>query len=176
MALSFLTFCCFKSLKDSLRPMFAHHFSNKKAWMDSNIMESILSRLDPEMCLEKRKVVFFGDNATCHPETLQASSANITFVFLPKNTISRLQPLDAAISSSCKYKYRKLLVRHVVSHIDEGRTASQIIELVHVLKAITWLQTTWKSVSTEIIKKFRFDVEDMSAINEEIDIEFQSYL
>ena len=63
--------CCFKSLKYPLRPMSAHHFSNKKAWKDSDIMKSISSRLDHKMCLEKRKVVLFWDNATCHAEALQ---------------------------------------------------------------------------------------------------------
>ena len=41
--------------------------------MDSDIMESILSRLDRKMFLEKRNVVLFWDSTTCHPETLQAS-------------------------------------------------------------------------------------------------------
>ena len=45
------------------------------------------------------------------------------------------------------------------------------------MKAITWLQTAWKSVSTETIKQFfqkcGCDVEDMSVINEEIDTKFQ---
>ena len=64
---------CFKSFKDPLRPMFVHYFSNKKAWMDSDIMESILSLLGRKMCLEKCKIVLFWNNATCHPETLQGS-------------------------------------------------------------------------------------------------------
>ena len=69
-----------------------------------------------------------------------------------------------------------MLVRYVVSRTDEVKTASKIIEDVHVLKTITWLQTTRKIVSTETIKqcfkKCGFDVEDMSIINEEIDTEF----
>ena len=63
---------CFKSLKDVSRPMFVHYFSNKKAWMNSDIMESILQRLDRRMNQEKRIVILFWDNATCHPETAQA--------------------------------------------------------------------------------------------------------
>ena len=65
---------------------------------------------------------------------------------------------------------------YVVSCFEEGNTASQVIEDVIILKAITWLQTTWKSVSTEIIKqyfkKYEFGVGDMSIINEKIDTEF----
>ena len=58
---------------------------------------------------ETRKVILFWDNATCHLETAQASLKNIKLVFLPKNTTSRLKPLDAGIMSNFKHKYRKLL-------------------------------------------------------------------
>ena len=128
---------CFKSLKDLSRPISVHYFSNKKAWMNSDIIESILQRLERRMNQEKQKVILFWDNATCHPETAQASFKNIKLVFLP----SRLQPLDVGIIRNFMHKYRKLLVCYVVSRIDEGKTASQIIKEVHVLKAITWLQT-----------------------------------
>ena len=61
--------------------------------------------------------------------------------------------------------------------MDEGKTASEIIEDIQVLKAISWLQTAGKSVSTETInhcsKKCGCDAGDKSIINEEIDTEFQ---
>ena len=60
---------CFKSLKDVSRPMTVHYFSNKKAWMNSDIMESILQRLDRRMNQEKRKVILFWDNVV--PETIK---------------------------------------------------------------------------------------------------------
>ena len=101
---------------------------------------------------EKRKVILFWDNAKFHPETALAGLKNIKLVFLPKNTRSQLQHLDAGIIRNSKRKYRKLLVHYIVSQIDEGKTASQIIEEVHVLKAITWFQTASKSVVPEIIK------------------------
>ena len=48
---------------------------------------------------------------------------------------------------------------------------------MHVLKAITWLQTAWKSVVPETLKhcfkKCGFDVVNTSVVNEEIDTEFQ---
>ena len=88
---------CSKSLKDASRPMPVHYFSNKKAWMNLDIMESILQRPDRRINQEKWKVILFWDNATCHPETAQAGLKNIKLVFLPKNTTSRLQPFDAAL-------------------------------------------------------------------------------
>ena len=86
------------------------------------------------MCLEKCKVVLFWDNATYQRETLQAILNNIKLAFLLKNTTSLLEPLDAGIIRNFKHKYRKLLLRYVVSRINEGKTASQIIENVHVLE------------------------------------------
>ena len=41
--------------------------------------------------------------------------------------ITRLQPLDAGIIRAFKCKYRKLLMKCVVSQIDEGKKASEII-------------------------------------------------
>ena len=95
------------------------------------VMESILQRLDRRMYQEKQKVILFWDNVTCHPETAQAGLKIIKLVFLPKNTTSQSQPLDAGIIRNFKHKHRKLLVRYVVSRVDEGKTVSQIIEEVH---------------------------------------------
>ena len=90
---------CFNSLKDPLRRMPVHYFSNKKTWIDSDIMESILSRLDRKMCLEKCKVALFCDNATFHPVTLQSSLTNIKLVFLRKNTMHHGYNLLTSVSS-----------------------------------------------------------------------------
>ena len=111
----------FKSLKDRWRPFSVHYFSDKKTFMDSEIMESILLRLDQKVCLENRKVVLFWDNATCHPETLKGKLTKIKLVFLSKNTTTRLQPLDDGINRNFKHKYRKLLVCYVVSWWRELR-------------------------------------------------------
>ena len=120
-------------------------------------------------CAKKSsRLSYFGfwDNATCHPETLQARLTNIKIVFLPKNTTSGLQFLNASIIRSFKHKYRKLLVCHVVSRIDEhvywnGHLASNRLE-----KCIHGGQKQW-------FKKCGFDVGDMSIVNEEIGTEFQ---
>ena len=54
---------------------------------------------------------------------------------------------------------------------------SQIIRGVHVFKANTWLQNTWKSVSTETMEQFfqncGFDAGDKSILNEKTDTKFQ---
>ena len=64
--------------------MSVHYISNKKAWVNNDIMEIILSRLDHKMKREYRKVILFLDNAICHTETLQKDLRNINLVFLTK--------------------------------------------------------------------------------------------
>lgn len=64
--------------------MSVHYISNKKAWVNNDIMEIILSRLDHKMKREYRKVILFLDNAICHTKTLQKDLRNINLVFLTK--------------------------------------------------------------------------------------------
>ena len=98
---------CFRGLKDPLRPANIHCFSNPKPWMTSDIMLAVLKRFNRKLLFEQRKVILFLDNATCHPESMVDSFSQIKIIFLPKNTNSRLQPLDAGIIRNFKVKYRK---------------------------------------------------------------------
>ena len=102
-------------------------------------MENVLGLLDRKLRLEGRKVTLFLDSPPCHPETLQNNLTNTKFIFLPKRTTFRLQPLDAGIIRASKCKYRKLLMKYVVSQIDEGKKVSEIIQDVNIAKAIHWL-------------------------------------
>ena len=50
---------CFKSLKNASKPVSMHYFSNKKACMNSEVMESILQRLDRRMNQKNEKLSCF---------------------------------------------------------------------------------------------------------------------
>ena len=119
--------------------------------MRTEIMENVLRLLDRQVQLERKKIILFLDNAPCHPETLQNNLKYIKLIFLPKCTTSRLQPLDADIIRAFKWKYRKRLMKCVVSRIDEGKNSSEIIQDVNIAKSIHWLQVAWRDVSTETI-------------------------
>ena len=84
-------------------------------------------------------------NATCHPEDMSDKLSHIKVVFPPKNTTSRLQPLDA---ENFKCHYRKLLIKHVIANIDSdsSTTASDIAQTINLLKAIEWVKQTWDQV------------------------------
>ena len=127
---------CFKGLRDPLRPGNVHYFSNSKSWMTSEIFETLLSKLSRKLIFENRKVILFLNNATCHPESIDDKFSNIKIVFLPKNTTSRLQPLDAGIIRNFKVKYRKSLVKYVLSRINDNASAAEIVQDVNISMAI----------------------------------------
>jgi hypothetical protein len=72
-------------------------------------------------------IVLFLDNAPCHPSDLKDKFSNINIVFLPKNTTSKTQPLDAGIIKVWKVKTRRKLLRYVCSKVGQ-ETASEIVK------------------------------------------------
>ena len=74
-------------------------------------MEAVLARFNRKLVFENRKVILFLDNSTCHPESMIGQFLQIKINFLPQNTNSRLQPLDAGIIQNLKVKYRKRLAK-----------------------------------------------------------------
>ena len=94
------------------------YFADSKSWMQVEIMEKVLETLN-QMVKEERNVILFLDNATVHPISLVDKFSNIKVLFLPKNTVSRLQPLDTGIIQSFKSKYRKKLMRYVIARVIE---------------------------------------------------------
>ena len=87
------------------------YFSDEKSWMSTQIMIKVLSMLDAKMKSQNRNVILFIDNAHCLPLDLRT----IKVCFLPTNTTSGLQPIDAGISQSFQVKYCKLLLKSVIS-------------------------------------------------------------
>ena len=96
--------CCLKRTNAASKQV--SNFADGKSWIEIDIMEKMLEKLNYIMMLENRNVLLFLDNATAHPENLVGKYSSIKIVFLPKNTTSRLQPLDAGIIKNFKVKYR----------------------------------------------------------------------
>ena len=103
--------------------------------------------------------------------------SNIKLAFLPKNTTSRLQPLDAGIIRSFKLKYGKLLIRYVISRVDNNKQASNIINEINILKVIGWVKSAWKEFTSDTMKhcfeKCGFPTDDYVATAQDSDDEFE---
>jgi hypothetical protein len=157
---------CFKGVDQTMLPV--SWKSNRKAWMTSTLFQEWLLQLDRKMGLNKRKILLFLDNATCH---MDLPLQNIKLQFLPPNTTSCLQPLDQGIIKVFKGYYRKKLLRHVLSRIVEVTTPSDVRHCVHVLHAIRWIASAWEEVTIPTIfncfRKAGFMHIDMLAMQEE---------
>ena len=170
---------CFMKLQDLSRPANVHYFSNPKSWTISEVMEAVLARFNRKLEFEDRKVILFLDNATCHPESMIGQFSQIKMIFLPKNTTSRLQPLNADIIQNFKVKYQRSLVKYVLARIQEDASAMQIVKGMDLLVAIQWLQEAWKEVTNLTIKNcfekcgIKGDNELME-VGEDDDLEFEA--
>ena len=127
---------CFRYLEDKTRPANLDYFSIEKSWMNTDIIVKILSMLDAKMKSQNRNIILFIDNAPCHLcRDLKGKFSNINVCFLPKNTTSHLQPLNAGIIQNFKVKYRKLLLKFVISRVNDKKTGSEIVKEVDILKS-----------------------------------------
>ena len=170
---------CFMKLQDLSRPANVHYFSNPKSWTISEVMEAVLARFNRKLEFEDRKVILFLDNATCHPESTIGQFSQIKMIFLPKNTTSRLQPLNADIIQNFKVKYRRSLVKYVLARIQEDVFAIQIVKGVDVLVAIQGLQKAWKEVTNLTIKNYfeKCNIKgdnELMEVEEDDDLEFEA--
>ena len=129
------------------------YYSQKKAWMDGEIMELVLAKLNRRLSRTGRFILLLMDNAGCHPEHLQGKFSNIQVCFLPANTTSKLQPLDLGIIQNFKVHYRSYFLRHVLAKIDECSCASEVVKSINVLVAIRWVAMAWSKVQEETIQK-----------------------
>ena len=148
---------CFKGIRDEKNPEGIPYYANPKAWMTTQVMTNILTILNKRLVKERRNILLLMDNVSSHDPNMKDKFSNIKVVFLPKNTTSRLQPLDAGIIKNFKVHYRRLLLKHTLAQIDgTDLTASSIVKTVNVLTAIRWIKKAWEAVQPQtIINCFR---------------------
>ncbi|KAH7946068.1 hypothetical protein HPB49_019942 [Dermacentor silvarum] len=72
---------------------------------------------------------------------------NVAIRFLPKNTTSHLQLLDAGIIRNVKHHFKVLLVRRLLAKIDHKDKNLQI----SLLDALYFLAISWDNVTSNTI-------------------------
>ena len=101
-----------------MRKLSVDYEANKKAWMRSDLFEQYLHKLDRKMKSDTRKTVMLLDNCPAHPHvTLE----NVELAFLPPNTTSRTQPMDAGVIRNFKLHYRCILASRRLQAAENGR-------------------------------------------------------
>ena len=130
--------------------------------MTSGNFERWLRGVNNRMLKERRKILLFLDNCPVHPPM---ELSNMKLVFLPPNTTSRLQPLDAGIIKAFKMHYRRNLLSYITLRWDQPnsepgfskvsspfRISTDYVQ-ISLLDALVWIKEAWKEVSIAIISK-----------------------
>lgn len=121
------------------------YVANPKAWMNSTVFGQWLLKLDKQMKKEKRKILLFIDNCTAHNDIPELDAIKVQF--LPANTTSKLQPLDQGIIKNFKTLYRKEVVKHILTSIEEEKN----IVPINILQAMRMAKKSWENVTQQTI-------------------------
>ena len=136
---------CFGKLFDPDQVVFYYH--NNKAWMTMVVFKDWLKRMDSKMKLKNKKIILLLDNAASHNLESDVILTNIRLKYLPPNTTSVLQPLDAGIIRSFKCIYKNKLVESFLNSIELNGNYT----LPDIKQAIYMVQSSWSSVSLDTI-------------------------
>jgi len=117
--------------------------ANHKAWMRSDLFEAEMKRFDRRMKLENRKVVMIVDNCPAHPDL---ELDNTELVFLPPNTTSVTQPMDAGIIKNFKFYYRRILASARLEAAEGGVPFKW-----NMLDCLLAVQSSWRQVKASTI-------------------------
>ncbi|EGZ23940.1 hypothetical protein PHYSODRAFT_480573 [Phytophthora sojae] len=117
-----------------------------KAWMTTSIFLEWLGEVNHQMWLKDRKILLLVDNVSSHVQP-EVSFSNIRLAFLPKNTTSRLQPLDQGIIRSVKSKYSKKKVMDSVERYYDDRDQIK----VDLYTALKWSKEAFDGVTSKTI-------------------------
>ena len=104
-----------------------NYYYNLSAWMNGEVSIDYLQKINIELIKQKRSILLFVDNCSAHPNL---SFSNIKILFLPPNTTSVLQPMDAGIIKWFKGSYRVKLARKLIRLVDSTLTHIRSNEVV----------------------------------------------
>ncbi|OAC98487.1 hypothetical protein MUCCIDRAFT_121797, partial [Mucor lusitanicus CBS 277.49] len=130
---------------------YIEYHSNQTAWMTTEIFRKYIKRLNSSFAYAKRNVAILLDNASVHK--LKEEFSNIKLIFLPANTTSKLQPLDAGIIANFKAHFRW----HQYYRATNKYVAGVDLDLVEEYRmdevdALFFLADAWRKVKPETIK------------------------
>lgn len=128
-----------------VRNLQVDYWSNKKAWMTTELFEDWLKAFDEDMEKQQRKVLLLLDNCSAHKVSCPLKAVRL--MFLPPNTTSVLQPLDKGIIRSLKCSYRKRLVTQLVFDMSQRQPTA-----INMKTTLTMLYGSWNDVRQSTIR------------------------
>ena len=111
---------CFKNVKH----LPCEYKSQKKSWMNSEIFEEWVRKLDRQFRADDGKIALIIDNCPAHPSISNLTNAQV--VFLPPNTTSILQPMDQGVIRRLKAYYQGRVVRLLCRALEKKEPCPKI--------------------------------------------------
>ena len=101
------------------------------------------------------KALLLIDNCSAHPDELSSRDGSVTWLFLPPNTTSLIQPTDQGVLQAMKNRYKRKLLQKVIcsQDIDQTQSIKDIVKLHTVKDALYMLSDAWYEGSPESICK-----------------------
>jgi hypothetical protein len=131
----------------SFRPnTLVEYYYNTKAWMNSNVFQNYVMKLDRKFAQMNRKILLVLDNVSSHCLG-EVTLKNIELLFLPPNTTSKIQPLDQGIINSFKSKYRKKFLAWRIDQLEKGDDRKLPLK-----EAIYWIAEAKEDVNQAVVK------------------------
>ncbi|KAI0995535.1 hypothetical protein K3495_g12644 [Podosphaera aphanis] len=124
-----------------------YYRSNKKAWMTRELFQEWLLKFNEKIKKEQGHVLLLLDNAPSHISN-GLEIANVKIQFLPPNTTSQTQLMDAGIISVFKRHYRNLHLQGALDKVDQGLDNFYRFDQ---LTAMKWSLVAWKEISSRTI-------------------------
>ena len=143
---------------------FDYH-ANRKSWMTQSLFFNWLQRFDSHVARTRnRKVVLLLDKCTPHrsPQNLP-DLQNVEIIFLPPNTTSKIEPMDAGVIASVKARYRSERMARAVDLTDENLADFYKVD---ILMAMRILRKIWNNLPSETIRNCWADTGLLSSSSE----------
>ena len=142
--------CCLqKKYKMQVKDMSVDWYASKNAWMTGEIHHQIMTKLNNEMRLSNRHILYVCDNASSHQVR---EYSHIKFLMLPPNATSIMQPLDQGIILSAKRRYKKKLAERYLACVENNKDANSLLKGLDIVQATNMIAASWRETSSTIIQ------------------------
>ncbi len=115
--------------------------------MTSDVFTDLLTQLNRRYRKQNRKILLMLDNCSSHPKI---NLTNIELLFLPPNSTSRTQPLDAGIIRSFKQRYRNQSLEYIIQCLESEENCEKVIRRLNLLNAIHFMDSSLKSIPSSV--------------------------
>ena len=141
--------CLQKKYKMQVKDMSVDWYASKNAWMTGEIHHQIMTKLNNEMRLSNRHILYVCDNASSHQVR---DYSHIKFLMLPPNATSIMQPLDQGIILSAKRRYKKKLAERYLACVENNKDANSLLKALDIVQATNMIAASWRETSSTIIQ------------------------